>query len=202
MPQNDPKGTKPESTSQPTPPPVADQTPKTPEDPTEKKERDYTFNYSWPLVVKAFWDKYPNEKLDFVKYNKLIGLDMDEKGVLKLKRVQHIKKWGFLWAYIIEEITIDPKDQIMEMHSHVLKKSDLIPIFGNEYISYRAVEDLKDKVEKTLYSKRLVIEGTINKALSSFSDSFAKGIKIVEDNCEVLKSLSTEEWVRRFSLLK
>lgn len=202
MTQNDQKGPKPDaSTSGASSPQPAGGAQPAPES-LEKKERDYTFNYSWPLVVKAFWDKYPNKSIDFVKYNKLIGMKMDEKGVLRLKRVQHIHKWSFIWAYIIEEISIDPKEQIMEMHSYVLKKSDLIPLFGNEYISYRAVDDLKDQVEKTLYSKRLVIEGTINKALSSFSDGFTKGIKIVEDNCETLKTLTTEEWVRRFSLLK
>lgn len=169
---------------------------------TEKKERDYTFNYSWALVVKAFWDKYPNPNMDFVKYNKLVGLDMTEEGNIKLKRVQYTQKWGFLWAYVMEEITIDPKNQVMEMQSKILKKSDLIPFLGNEYISYRAVDDLKDKVQKTLYSKRLELEGTLNKALSSFSDGFTKGIKIVEDNCERFKTVTTEEWVRMLSLLK
>jgi hypothetical protein len=202
MPQNEDKGKKQEGKA---PAEVAPKLPDVQQPQTEvaeKKERDYTFNYSWPLVVKAFWDKYPNKSLDFVKYNKLVGLNMDEAGVIKLKRIQHIQKWSFLWAYIIEEISIDPKNQIMDMHSYVLKKSDLLPIFGNEYISYRAVDDLKDTMERTLYSKRLVIEGTLHKAMSSFSDGFAKGIKIVEDNCESLKTLTTEEWVKRFSLLK
>lgn len=181
--------------------------PKVPDQPqqpavVEKKERDYTFNYSWPLVVKAFWDKYPNPNMDFVKYNKLIGMEMLDDGKIRMKRVQYTQKWSFLWAYVIEEITIDPKNQVMEMQSKILKKSDLIPVLGNEYISYRAANDLKDQVNKTIYSKRLELEGTINKAINSFSDGFSKGIKIVEDNCETLKSMTTEEWVRKLSLIK
>lgn len=170
------------------------------ETPTEKKEKDYTFQYNWATVVKAFWDKYPHKQMEFVQYNKLIGLEVLDNGTLLFRRVQHIRKWKFIWAYILEEIKIDSVNKVMTMESKVLKKSDMVPFFGNEFITYKAVNDLKDRMERTLYSKQLILEGTINKALGAFSDGFTKGIKIVEENCETLKSMTTDDWVKRFSL--
>lgn len=52
-----------------------------------KNVREYLFDYDWSTTVRAFWDKYPNQKMDFIKYNKVIDIKLDEHGKLVLKRI-------------------------------------------------------------------------------------------------------------------
>ena len=123
---------------------------------------------------------------------------MNENNTITLKRLQYTRRFMFMWAYIIEEITIDPKLKTLEMKSQILKKSDMIPMLGIEYITYKAVSN-EEKRENTVYAKRIEMEGSLTKIMSSLSDGFKNGIKIVEENCEVIKSMSTDDWVSRFS---
>ena len=166
---------------------------------SEKKESEYTFSWEWSTVVRAFYDKYPNPKMDFVKFNKLIGLTVGEDNTVKIKRLQYTKKFMIVWAYVLEEITIDANNKVLDMKSQIIKKSGVFPVVGIEYISYKAVKDALEGTEKTLYSKRLEIQGSINKVMSSFSDGFKNGIKIVEENCEQFKAMAADDWISRFS---
>jgi hypothetical protein len=47
----------------------------------------YVFNYTWELVVKGFWNKYPCPELDFVKWNKVIDLVVNGDNTLTVKRL-------------------------------------------------------------------------------------------------------------------
>lgn len=94
---------------------------------TQKEEglqsKEFTFNYPWETVMKAYWDKYPDQSIDFVKWNKVIGFDINPDGSIQFKRVIMIKKFYFIWAYGLEELTFNFKDKIMDMKTSVLKKS-------------------------------------------------------------------------------
>ncbi len=166
---------------------------------SEKKENVYIFNCDWSIVVRGFYDKYPNPKMDMVISNKLIGLIVGDDNVVKIKRIQHTKLFFFMWAYILEEISIDSNKKILEMKSQILKKSGVFPVVGTEYITYKAIKDGLQDTEKTFYIKRLELEGSVNKFMSYFGDGFKKGIQIVEENSQLIKNMSADEWVYRFS---
>ena len=155
---------------------------------------EYSFPYEWKTVVRAFWDKYPNEMMDFIKYNQVVDIDILEDGKLQIQRIQKAQKWRYLWAYSLEKITFDFENKIMDLTTIPLKKCSLIPIGGIETIRYSAYQDLIEKCEKTLYTKSLAVKGTMTKFVEKFNDGFKKGCDIVEKNCEEFKNMALQEW--------
>lgn len=121
---------------------------------TEAQDLKHEFNYEWKTVVRAFWDKYPDQRLDFVKFSKVVDMEMREDGTIRFDRVQYVQKWGFIWAYTLEELTFDFGNQVMDLRTTVLRKSSYIPMTAAEEIRYEA---LKNEAERTLYTKKLKV---------------------------------------------
>lgn len=128
--------------------------------------------------------------MDFIKYNKVVDIKIDENGRLILHRIQKLKKFSVIWAYSLEELTFDFKQKILDLKTIPLKKCSMLPIGGIEVISYSAFYDMATECEKTLYTKSLEMKGALSKFTDKINDSFTSGCKIVEENCEKFKEMA------------
>jgi len=147
---------------------------------TVEKINNYTFQFSWPTVVKGLWIKYPNKHLSFVKFNHVIDMEIVDSNTIKIKKLMY-SKVGFFFMYSIEDIIIDFKGKSFDMTTSMLKKSKAFP-FGKENCKYMGIDI--DGVEKTLYTKRMLTSDTILKWMNYFQNSFVKGCKIIDENCK------------------
>ena len=160
--------------------------------PEEKDKKNqsqtFTFDHDWKTVMKGFWNKYPDKKLDFVKWNKVIGFDVTEDGNIKFKRIIFIKKLYFIWAYGLEELTFDFKKRILDAKTSVLRKSMWVPYSADEFIQYKEFLN-KDKFN-TIYEKILDYKtGAVSNFLSKVNKSYVKGCMIVAGKCALIKEL-------------
>ena len=154
----------------------------------KNQSQNYTFDYDWKTVMKGFWNKYPDRKLDFVKWNKVIGFDVNEDGSIKFKRVIFIRKLYFIWAYGLEELEFNFKNKIMDAKTKILKKSICVPYTADEFIQYREFMN-RDKLATT-YQKILDYKtGAVSNFLSKVNKSYIQGCTIVSDRCALIKKL-------------
>jgi hypothetical protein len=49
--------------------------------------KNYTFNFDWQTVVKGFWSKYPCPEISFIKWNKVVDLEILSDNTLRIKRI-------------------------------------------------------------------------------------------------------------------
>eukprot|EP01015_Nassula_variabilis_P003776 TRINITY_DN1256_c0_g1_i7.p1 TRINITY_DN1256_c0_g1~~TRINITY_DN1256_c0_g1_i7.p1 ORF type:complete len:173 (-),score=32.03 TRINITY_DN1256_c0_g1_i7:92-610(-) len=147
------------------------------------KKNEHVFDYPWEVVMKALWNKYPNKELDFVKFNKVIDMQMVNQNCLKFKKLMFAKKFSMIWMYTIEEIEFDFERKVFTLQSRIIKKSAFFPSIFNvkEYIQYQPCDQLSDK---TLYTKQVVGSNLVNKYMDKLNSSFEKGCKIVEEKCK------------------
>eukprot|EP01017_Pseudomicrothorax_dubius_P012346 TRINITY_DN1502_c0_g2_i2.p1 TRINITY_DN1502_c0_g2~~TRINITY_DN1502_c0_g2_i2.p1 ORF type:complete len:163 (+),score=19.58 TRINITY_DN1502_c0_g2_i2:148-636(+) len=145
--------------------------------------KQYIFNYPWETVVKSLWEKYPHKELDFVKFSRVIDLQVLDDKSLVIRKLMYCKKFMMMWAYSVEEIRLDARNRICEMRTELLKKSKCVPdLTGSESIIYRAHGDLMDK---TLYLKALRSTSNLfGKFLEKFNGSYEKGCRIIEAKCQ------------------
>ncbi|KAI9296381.1 MSF1-domain-containing protein [Neoconidiobolus thromboides FSU 785] len=85
-------------------------------------QHTHDYDYSWPIVSFAFWLRYPNPFASHVLGSDVIDRYIDNEGILHTTRIilkkGKLPKWGENLiktpeAYIIEETTVDPKNQIL-----------------------------------------------------------------------------------------
>jgi len=149
------------------------------------KTDEYLFNFNWETVIKGYWNKYPHKDLDFVVYSRVIDMKrLDDDSVL-VKKLMHVRKFGLLWAYTMEEMKIDFNSKILDLKTQILAASKCLPTDAVERICYRAVNNEKGQ---TLYTKFLESRGTIQKYYGKLNSGFEKGCKIVEEKCKEVLS--------------
>lgn len=51
------------------------------------QKNKYTFNYDWRTVIKGFWTKYPCPEISFVKWNKVVDLNINPDQTISVKRI-------------------------------------------------------------------------------------------------------------------
>lgn len=159
-----------------------------PDEKAKNQSQEYTFDYDWSTVMKGFWNKYPDKKLDFVKWNKVIGFDVTEDGNIKFKRIIFIKKLYFIWAYGLETLEFDFKTKILDAKTRVLKKSMWVPYSADEFIQYK--QFLNNNKITTTYRKILDYKsGAVSTFLSKVNKSYIKGCMIVAHKCMLIKQL-------------
>ena len=152
------------------------------------QSQNYTFSYDWKTVMKGFWNKYPSKQLDFVKWNKVIGFDINEDGSIKFKRVIFIKKLYFIWAYGLEELEFNFKKKILDSKTSILKKSMWVPYSAMEHIRYKEIVILQKL--STTYEKMLNYKtGCISNFIQKVNSSYKRGCMIVEEKCRFLKAM-------------
>ncbi|CAD8177984.1 unnamed protein product [Paramecium octaurelia] len=146
---------------------------------------EYTFNFDWETVVKGFWRKYPCKEFDFIKFNQVVDMILDDNNKMQIKRIVYARKFT-IWCLTLEQITVDLENRSMEMQTKLLKSCKLYPnLTGDESIIYKAIDD-----QRTHYSKLLsnFQQTFITKLISQFNTSFRKGIEVVEARCRELQN--------------
>lgn len=145
-----------------------------------RKEETYKFHHPWPIVVKAFWIKYPNPKFQYVKFNKVIDMEVIDSDIIRVKRIMFSKiKDIFLQLYSLEDIVINFKESTLEMETLMLKKSMFVPL-GKEICRYISINENGNNY--TLYTKIIESTNKIKLFLDYFSNNFVKGCQVVEEN--------------------
>ncbi|CAD8088947.1 unnamed protein product [Paramecium primaurelia] len=150
-----------------------------------KIHSEYTFNYNWETVIKGFWRKYPCKEFDFIKFNQVVDMILDDNNKIQIKRIVYANKFT-IWCLTLEQITIDLENRSMEMQTKLLKSCKLYPnLTGDESIIYKAIDN-----QQTHYSKLLsnFHQTFLTKLISQFNTSFKKGIEVVEARCRELQN--------------
>ncbi|CAD8110564.1 unnamed protein product [Paramecium sonneborni] len=146
---------------------------------------EYTFNFDWETVVKGFWRKYPCKEFDFIQFNQVVDMMLNDNNTMSIKRIVYASKFMVL-CLTLEEITFDIQNRSMQMQTKLLKACKYYPnLSGDESIIYKAIDD-----QKTHYSKLLsnFHQTFVTKLLSQFNSSFKKGIEVVEARCRELQN--------------
>ena len=81
----------------------------------QEKKNEHIFDYPWETVIKAFWNKYPDKDLDFVKFSKVIDMKMINENCIHFKRIMYSKKFSMIWMYTIEEIEFDFENKVFNL---------------------------------------------------------------------------------------
>lgn len=158
-------------------------------------ETRHVYPYSWDVVTRAFWNKYPNKTLAHVERVDVLDRRLDAQGRLVTSRLAKCTQGNLPgWAksvlgsssYVYEETVCDPRTKTL-----VLKSTNL---------SFRSVATVEetcvysvhpDDDQMTLYEAEAKVTAFVpllSKKLESFSvsrgaDTAAKGIRAVEGIC-------------------
>eukprot|EP01017_Pseudomicrothorax_dubius_P031919 TRINITY_DN4124_c0_g5_i2.p1 TRINITY_DN4124_c0_g5~~TRINITY_DN4124_c0_g5_i2.p1 ORF type:complete len:161 (-),score=28.55 TRINITY_DN4124_c0_g5_i2:289-771(-) len=144
--------------------------------------KEHIFNHPWEIVMKSLWNKYPNKDLDFVKFSRVIDLQLLDDNSLFIRKLVFCKKYMMMWAYTVEEMKLDVKNRICELKTEIVKKPSYLPnITGVERIIYKAHDGARDR---TVYRKLLSSTSSMFvKYLEKFNTSYEKGCQILEEKC-------------------
>ncbi|CAD8096107.1 unnamed protein product [Paramecium sonneborni] len=144
-----------------------------------------TFNFDWETVIKGFWRKYPCKQFDFIQFNQVVDMIVDDDNKMQIKRIVYVRKFA-IWCLTLEDITFDLENRSMQMKTKLLKSCKFYPnLTGDEQIIYKSIDN-----QQTHYSKLLsnFHQGFFTKLLSQFYNSFKKGIDVVEARCRELQN--------------
>ncbi|CAI5743346.1 unnamed protein product [Peronospora destructor] len=158
-------------------------------------ETRYVYPFHWDVVTRAFWNKYPNERLAHVERVDVLDRRLDEEGRLVTTRLAKvIQKNVPGWVrsalgdstYVFEETICDPQLKRLVLKSTNLSLRSVATI---EETCVYSVHPESDR--NTLYEAEAKVTAFVpllNRKLESFSvtrgaDTAAKGIRAVEEIC-------------------
>lgn len=90
---------------------------------------EHIYPYSWDVVTRAFWNKYPNPKLAHVERVDVLDRYIDSNGCLRTARLarctqNNIPRWAESVlgksAFVYEETICDPVKKTLELRSRNL----------------------------------------------------------------------------------
>ena len=159
------------------------------------QETKHVYPFSWEVVTRAFWNKYPNPTLAHVERVDVLDRRIDDQGRLRTLRLAKCRQANVpSWvksllgdsSYVFEVTICDPAAKTL-----TLKSTNL---------SFRSVASVEEKCvysvhpddpTATLYDAQAKVTAFVpmlSKKLESFSvrrgkETAAKGIGAVEDIC-------------------
>ena len=142
-----------------------------------------TFEYPWPQVSAAHWQKYPNEKADHVVAVDTLRKEYDaEKGILRIERLitcrQAAPRWivklvgGTEDSYVREVSEVNLRNQSLTLSSTNLTFSNIMSV--QETVRY--TPHPQEPAGKTLFQQDAKI--TAYGALSRFANNAMENFTI------------------------
>lgn len=143
----------------------------------------FTFEFSWPVTMKALWHKYPCPELSFVKEHRVISVEPVGEDKLIVKKLMYCNKFKFLKTLTFEELHFDFRNQTLVTHTKFLKPSGFWSKEGIEEMRYNGEQD------RTLCAK--IIHGGKG-FYDKFFSSFKQGCEVVEKKARNFIEKSTK----------
>jgi 4-amino-4-deoxychorismate lyase len=160
---------------------------------------EHVYPYSWDVVSRAFWNKYPNATLTHVERVDVISRHMDSEGRLHSARVVRCSQNGIpSWAesylgkysYVYEETICDPVAKTLLLKSTNLSYRNIATV--NETCFYRPHQGSDGSKTHTMYTQDAQVSAFVpfvSKKLESLgvstgSVNAAKGLNAMEALCK------------------
>jgi hypothetical protein len=158
-------------------------------------ETRHVYPFHWDVVTRAFWNKYPNERLAHVERVDVLDRCLDSQGRLVTTRLAKVTQKNVpSWVrsalgdstYVFETTTCDPKQKKLVLKSTNLSLRSVATV--EETCVYSVHPDNDDKTLYEAEAKVTAFVPLLSKKLESFSvsrgaETAAKGIRAVEEIC-------------------
>uniref|UniRef100_A0AAV1T5K1 PRELI/MSF1 domain-containing protein n=1 Tax=Peronospora matthiolae TaxID=2874970 RepID=A0AAV1T5K1_9STRA len=158
-------------------------------------ETRHVYPFHWDVVTRAFWHKYPNERLGHVERVDVLDRQLDLQGRLVTTRLAKVRQTNVpQWVrsalsdstYVFEETVCDPQLKRLVLRSTNLSLRSVATVEETCVYSMHPEDD-----EKTLYEAEAKVTAFVpllGRQLESFSasrgaETAASGIRVVEDIC-------------------
>ncbi|OWZ18001.1 putative mitochondrial protein [Phytophthora megakarya] len=158
-------------------------------------ETHHVYPFHWDVVTRAFWNKYPNERLAHVERVDVLDRRLDARGRLvttRLAKVTQKNVPGWVRSalgdstYVFEETTCDPERKRLVLKSTNLSLRSVATVEETCVYSVHPQDE-----RKTLYEAEAKVTAFVpllSQKLERFSvsrgaDTAAKGIRAVEEIC-------------------
>ena len=158
-------------------------------------ETRHVYPFHWDVVTRAFWHKYPNERLAHVECVDVLDRQLDAQGRLMTTRVAKVRQTNVpQWVrsalsdstYVFEETICDPQLKRLVLRSTNLSLRSVATVEETCVYSVHPDED-----QKTLYEAEAKVTAFVpllGRKLESFSasrgtETAVRGIRVVEEIC-------------------
>ncbi|KAF4038842.1 PRELI-like family [Phytophthora infestans] len=158
-------------------------------------ETCHEYPFHWDVVTRAFWNKYPNERLAHVERVDVLDRCLDSQGRLVTTRLAKVTQKNLPgWVrsalgdctYVFEETTCDPQRKQLVLKSTNLSLRSVATVEETCVYSVHP-----DDAQKTLYEAEAKVTAFVpllSQKLEKFSvsrgaETAAKGIRAVEEIC-------------------
>lgn len=159
------------------------------------QKTQHTYPYSWDVVTRAFWNKYPNPQLAHVERIDVLDRYIDANGCLRTARLAKCKQQNIPgWvksvlgqsAYVYEETICDPVNKTLELKSRNMSYTSVATV--EEQCHYRVDPVSPDATLYTQESKVTAFVPFISQNLESFSIKLGEakaaiGLSVLEGLC-------------------
>ncbi|KAL3656579.1 hypothetical protein V7S43_018578 [Phytophthora oleae] len=158
-------------------------------------ETRHVYPFHWDVVTRAFWNKYPNERLAHVERVDVLDRCLDAQGRLVTTRLAQVTQKNLPgWVrsvlgdstYVFETTTCDPQRKQLVLKSTNLSLRSVATVEETCVYSVHP-----DDANKTLYEAEAKVTAFVpllSQKLEKFSvsrgaETAAKGIRAVEEIC-------------------
>jgi uncharacterized protein involved in tolerance to divalent cations len=160
------------------------------------QETNHVYPFSWEVVTRAFWNKYPNKTLSHVERVDVLDRRLDVQGRLHTIRLAkctqtNIPSWvksvmGSTSSFVYEETICDPKEKTLLLKSTNLSFRSIATV--EETCIYTAHPENINLTKYQAKAKVTAFIPMLSKKFESFSvsrgtETAAKGIRAVENIC-------------------
>lgn len=155
----------------------------------------HVYPYEWDVVTRAFWNKYPNDKMAHVESVDVLNRYIDENGILHTARLTRVSQDNLpSWvkrimgssAFAYEETSCDPVKKTLKLRSRNISFNNLATVEEN------CVYSVEERSKSTKYEQTTSVTAFVPfvaRKLERFSVragevSAGMGLKAMEDICE------------------
>ncbi|OQS01320.1 hypothetical protein ACHHYP_01368 [Achlya hypogyna] len=160
---------------------------------------EHVYPYSWDVVSRAFWNKYPNAKLTHVERMDVVSRYLDAEGRLHSARLAKCSQANMPgWAesivgkysYVYEETICDPVAKTLQLKSTNLSFRSVATI--NEVCLYTQAKGPDGTNSHTSYSQDAQVSAFVpflsqkleKLSVSRGAETAAKGLSAMEALCK------------------
>ncbi|OQS00108.1 hypothetical protein THRCLA_21748 [Thraustotheca clavata] len=163
------------------------------------QKTEHTYPYSWDVVSRAFWNKYPNAKLSHVERVDVLNRYIDSEGRLHSARLakctqNNMPSWAESilgkYSYVYEETICDPVNKTLQLKSTNLSYRSVATV--NEVCLYTQAKGPDGLFSHTHYTQDAQVSAFVpfvsqkleKLSVSRGAETAAKGLNAMEAICK------------------